>query len=49
VRGLDELFGYLYHLDAIEDPCHPNYPPALTATVGPRNTAIPARRTSRLA
>ena len=37
MRGFDELLGYLYHLDAIEDPCHPNYPPALTATVGPRN------------
>ena len=25
VHGFDEFFGYLYHLDAMEDPCHPNY------------------------
>jgi len=37
VHGFDEFFGYLYHLDAMEDPCHPNYPQALKATVGPRN------------
>ena len=37
VHGFDEFFGYLYHLDAMEDPSHPNYPPALKATVGPRN------------
>jgi arylsulfatase A-like enzyme len=37
VHGFDEFFGYLYHLDAMEDPCHRNYPPALRATVGPRN------------
>jgi hypothetical protein len=29
--------GYLYHLDAMEDPFHPNYPPALWNTIGPRN------------
>ena len=29
VHGFDEFFGYLYHLDAMEDPCHPNYPQAL--------------------
>ena len=23
VHGFDEFFGYLYHLDAMEDPCHP--------------------------
>src|SRR5690242_15309871 len=28
VHGFDEFFGYLYHLDAMEDPCHPNYPPS---------------------
>jgi len=39
LHGFDEFFGYLYHLDAMEDPCHPNYPPALKATVGPRNIA----------
>jgi arylsulfatase A-like enzyme len=37
VHGFDEFFGYLYHLDAMEDPCHPNYPPALKASVGPRH------------
>src|SRR5499426_1248051 len=37
VHGFDEFFGYLYHLDAMEDPCHPNYPTALKASVGPRN------------
>jgi arylsulfatase A-like enzyme len=37
VHGFDEFFGYLYHLDAMEDPSHRNYPPALKATVGPRN------------
>ena len=37
VHGFDEFYGYLYHLDAMEDPCHPNYPPELKATVGPRN------------
>jgi arylsulfatase len=37
VHGFDEFFGYLYHLDAMEDPSHPNYPPELKDTVGPRN------------
>src|SRR3989441_2816638 len=37
VHGFDEFFGYLYHLDAMEDPCHPNYPQALVGSVGPRN------------
>jgi arylsulfatase len=37
VHGFDEFYGYLYHLDAMEDPCHPTYPPALKAAVGPRN------------
>jgi len=37
LHGFDEFFGYLYHLDAMEDPAHRNYPPALIATVGPRN------------
>src|SRR5438270_4409011 len=25
VHGFDEFFGYLYHLDAMEDPAHPAY------------------------
>ena len=37
VHGFDEFFGYLYHLDAMEDPCHPNYPQDLRDKVGPRN------------
>src|SRR5206468_1172576 len=37
VHGFDEFFGYLYHLDAMEDHCHPTFPPALQATVGARN------------
>lgn len=37
VHGFDEFFGYLYHLDAMEDPSHRNYPAALRASVGPRN------------
>src|SRR5215813_3399251 len=37
VHGFDEFYGYLYHLDAMEDHCHPNYPKALQATVGARN------------
>jgi arylsulfatase len=37
VHGFDEFYGYLYHLDAMEDPCHVNYPQNLKATVGPRN------------
>ncbi|MGZ9158610.1 MAG: arylsulfatase [Nitrospira sp.] len=37
VHGFDEFFGYLYHLDAMEDPCHPTYPQDLRSKVGPRN------------
>jgi len=37
VHGFDEFFGYLYHLDAMEDPCHRNYPQQLRGKVGPRN------------
>jgi arylsulfatase A-like enzyme len=37
LHGFDEFFGYLYHLDAMEDPFWPSYPPELVATVGPRN------------
>src|SRR3974390_1835179 len=41
LHGFDEFFGYLYHLDAMEDPSHVNYPPQLKATVGPRNMVHP--------
>jgi arylsulfatase A-like enzyme len=37
VHGFDEFFGYLYHLDAMEDPAHPGYPQNLLNAVGPRN------------
>jgi arylsulfatase A-like enzyme len=37
VHGFDEFFGYLYHLDTMEDPSHRNYPQALKDVVGPRN------------
>jgi arylsulfatase A-like enzyme len=37
VHGFDEFFGYLYHLDAMEDPSHRNYPQALKDVTGPRN------------
>jgi arylsulfatase len=37
VHGFDEFWGYLYHLDAMEDPFHPDYPAALKDKVGPRN------------
>jgi arylsulfatase A-like enzyme len=37
VHGFDEFWGYLYHLDAMEDPFHPGYPPELKDKVGPRN------------
>ncbi|WP_068316080.1 arylsulfatase [Polycladidibacter hongkongensis] len=37
VHGFDEFFGFLYHLDAMEDPWHPNYPRDKLKTLGPRN------------
>jgi arylsulfatase A-like enzyme len=37
LQGFDEYFGWLYHLDASEDPAHPGYPQELLDTVGPRN------------
>jgi arylsulfatase A-like enzyme len=37
VHGFDEFFGYLYHLDAMEDPFWHDYPKALMDVVGPRN------------
>jgi arylsulfatase A-like enzyme len=37
VHGFDEFWGYLYHLDAMEDPFHHKYPPALLNRIGPRN------------
>jgi arylsulfatase A-like enzyme len=37
LHGFDEFFGYLYHLDAMEDPFWHTYPPELKDRVGPRN------------
>ena len=38
VHGFDEFFGYLYHLDAMEDPAHPQLSAGRSrTTVGPRN------------
>jgi arylsulfatase A-like enzyme len=37
LHGFDEFWGYLYHLDAMEDPWHPNYPKDLLNEVGPRD------------
>jgi len=36
-HGFDEYFGYLYHLNAMEDPFWHTYPKKWIATVGPRN------------
>jgi arylsulfatase len=37
LHGFDEFFGYLYHLDAMEDPFNKTYPQDLLDIVGPRN------------
>src|SRR5579862_3022187 len=37
LHGFDEFWGYLYHLDAMEDPFHRNYPQQLKDKIGPRN------------
>jgi arylsulfatase A-like enzyme len=37
VHGFDEFFGYLYHLDAMEDPFWHSYPQSMVDKVGPRN------------
>src|SRR5437660_523561 len=37
VHGFDEFFGYLYHLDAMEDPAHPGYPQEVLGRIGPRS------------
>jgi hypothetical protein len=47
-HGFDEFFGYLYHLDAMEDPSHRNYPPALKDVVGPRNMVHSPTRPRRV-
>lgn len=48
VHGFDEFFGYLYHLDAMEDPWHPNYPKdrvysIITEQTGPLSTVRSGR------
>jgi arylsulfatase len=37
LHGFDEFFGYLYHLDAMQDPFNLTYPPDMKDKVGPRN------------
>ena len=37
VHGFHEFWGYLYHLDAMEDPFWYSSPPALKNVLGPRN------------
>jgi arylsulfatase A-like enzyme len=37
MHGFDEFFGYLYHLNAMEDPFYYTYPPEWKATTGPRD------------
>jgi arylsulfatase len=37
LHGFDEFYGYLYHLDAMEDPNWHSYPQELKSSVGPRN------------
>jgi arylsulfatase len=37
VHGFDEFFGFLYHLDAMEDPSWHSYPSDQNMLIGPRN------------
>jgi arylsulfatase len=37
LHGFDEFLGYLYHLDAMENPWHPGYPPELGNRQGRRD------------
>ena len=37
VHGFDEFYGYLYHLDSMEDPFQKTYPPEKNLLIGPRN------------
>jgi len=37
VHGFDEFFGYLYHLDALEDPFQRTFPQEQNLIIGPRN------------
>jgi len=37
LHGFDEYFGYLYHLNAMEDLFYYTYPPEWKGTTGPRN------------
>ena len=37
VHGFDEYYGYLYHLDAMEDPFWHSYPDGIADKIGPRN------------
>lgn len=37
VHGFDEFFGFLYHLNAMQDPFSPDFPEDLKDVIGPRN------------
>ena len=37
MHGFDEFFGFLYHLDAMEDPFQKTYPQEKNLLIGPRN------------
>ena len=37
LHGFDEFWGYLYHLDAMQDPFNKTYPPGFKEKGGPRN------------
>ena len=45
VHGFDEYWGYLYHLDAMEDPFWHSYPPALKDKSVRATCCIPSRPT----
>ena len=45
VHGFDEFFGYLYHLDAMEDPAHPAYPQELLNKSARATWSTAGRRT----
>ena len=47
VHGFDEFFGYLYHLDAMEDPAIRNYPPELQGQGRPAQHGPLAGRPTR--
>ena len=47
VHGFDEFFGYLYHLDAMEDPFHPGLSPGVVERGGPAQSWFARGRQTR--